>query len=387
MTLPPRWKVKRELRRLVEKTRVATFQQFADRFRQFSYDRNLSRLLRETSGDLPLTPRIAVFVLFQPRGIAGSTFLTLDHLAQEGWSVVIVSNARLSDADRARLARRSAHVIERPNTGYDFGAYREGWRWLDQHVHKPDRLILMNDSTWFPLRMQDDSLRRMEALGVDLAGHIFKTEDAENKSRDHMEAHLLMLGPRALAHPAISGFWADYRMSNSRSITIRKGEKGITQTARATGLSVQGLLDRERMVGLLSQLPDADLLDVVRDLVLHTDDGRQQRADWLTAATAGQPWRDGFLSWASHELANSQEHLLSVTFIDPAIRLGGMGFLKKSQERRFQLARMALLRGIGSGRIPPIDPIVTEEVQAAIRAWKPPVDWRTDPNKKQTAEL
>jgi lipopolysaccharide biosynthesis protein len=238
MSLPPAWKVKRELRRIASKFEFRVTSPFVDRLRQNHHDRNLSRLLRETPGQLPLTARVAVFVLFQPKGIAASTFLTLNHMAQEGWSVLVVSNTPLSDADRASLAQHSAHVIERPNTGYDFGAYREGWRWLDRNGHKPDWLILMNDSTWFPLRMEDDSLRRMVALNADLAGHIFKTEKANDRGHDHVEAHLLMFSPHALGHPAVRRFWAEYLMSNSKDKTIAKGEKGITDAVRSAGLSV-----------------------------------------------------------------------------------------------------------------------------------------------------
>lgn len=242
MKLPPAWKVKRELFRVKEQVQDALLPRFADRLRQFWHDRNIGKRLVETPGALAITPRVAVFVLFQPKGVAESTFLTLDHLVQENWSALVISNVPLSSADRLRLAARSAHVIERPNVGYDFGAYREGWRWLIRHHHGLDRLILMNDSTWFPLRMQDDSLRRMEALDADLTGHIFKTEKSEAKGRDHIESHLLMLGSRALGHPRIQTFWSHYPMTNSKALTIQRGEKGIAQTALAAGLKVEGLL-------------------------------------------------------------------------------------------------------------------------------------------------
>lgn len=387
MKLPPLWKVKRELYRAREQLQNKFTHPFVERLRQSRYDRNVVSLVRETVGALPLSKRIAVFMLFQKNGIAQSTFFTLDHLAQEGWSVLLVSNAPLTAADRARLSERSAHVIERPNIGYDFGAYREGWRWLDRHGIRPEQLILMNDSSWFPLRNDDDSLRRMEALDVDLAGHIFKTEETEDQGHDHLESHLLMLGPRALAHTAVRQFWEDYLMSDSKVLTIQRGEKGLTQMAIASGLSVQGLLGRERLVEVLEPLSDSELLQVLRDLALHNDAGRNQREVWLTAANNGRGWREEFLSWISRELSNSRQHLLSATFVDPAIRFGRMGFLKKSSERRFQLARLALVRAIERGRIDPLEPVVAEEVQAAIDAWKPPFDWRAKPIEVQSVDL
>lgn len=386
MTLPPMWKVKRELRRIGDKISFPILARTTERFRQTYHDLNLGRFLTETPGNLPLTSRVAVLVLFQPKGLLGSSFLTLDHLAQEGWSVLVVSNAALSEADRARLVRRCAHVIERPNIGYDFGAYREGWRWIERQGHRPDRLILMNDSTWFPLRMQDDSLRRMEAMDIDLAGHIFKTETTEEDGRDHLESHLVMFGPRALAHPAIGGFWTNYVMTDSRVQTIQRGEKGLTQTALGAGLTVRGLLGREAMVDLLARLSDEDLLEVVADLALHSDEGRAHRAAWQAAAAEGRPWRADFMAWTAHELSNSRQHFVSAAYICPAVGLGGMGFVKKANEVRFQLARLALMRKIDARRIPSIDPVVRDEIDLATRSWQAPPEWRADPGLRQIVQ-
>ncbi len=391
MALPPAWKVKRELRRVYEKAKGALalhpanpLRQLPDRLRQSHHDRNLHRLLRETPGARPLTARVAVFVLFQPKGIAGSTFLTLDHLTQEGWSTLVISNAPLTEADRTRLAAASGHVIERPNTGYDFGAYREGWRWLHRHGHALDRLILMNDSTWFPLRMTDDSLRRMEALNADLAGHIYKHTSGY---RDHIESHLLMFGPRALAHPAIQAFWADYLMTDSRLNTILSGEVGIAQAGLAAGLSVKGLIGRDILIAHLAGLSDKALLDSLRDLALSTIAARNQRDAWLAAADLGQPWRDAFLSWTYDELTTSREHFVSASFILPAVQLGGMGFLKKSADRRFHFGRLAMLQAIEKGHLPPMDAVVAAEVAAATKIWKPPYDWQANPTETAITSL
>lgn len=379
MSLPPLWKVRRELWRVKEQVQGSIQRRLADPLRRAMYERNLQKTLQETPGRLPLTPRVAVFVLFQSKGIPGSIFFTLDHLAREGWSVLIVSNAQLTDTDRARLAEKSAHLIERPNIGYDFGAYREGWRWLANRGQPLDRLILMNDSTWFPLRVEDDSLRRMEALDVDLAGHIFKTELAEDNKHDHIESHLLMMSRKALAHPTIRAFWNHYLMTDSKALTIQHGEKGITHAARRAGLKVQGLLSRERLVSLMAAQSDEALLDTLRNLSMHNDTGDRQLAAWLAAAADGKPWREIFFAWVEHELLNSRQHLLSATFIDPAVSLGGMGFLKKSGDKRFHLARLTLMNSISARRIAPLDQSMTSEIEACIRSWLPPHDWRGRP--------
>ena len=387
MKLPPFWKVKRELWRVKEKVDHLIHRTIIDPRRQARYERSRNLLVKETPGQQALTSRVVVLVLFQPKGVAPSTFLTLRHLAEEDWSVVIVANSSLTDADRERLAAHCAQIIERPNVGYDFGAYREGWLWLDRNRRQFERLILMNDSTWFPLRSMDDTLRRMEGLDAGLAGHIFKSESAKDSSRDHIESHFLMFSSAAAAHPAIRAFWSNYVMSDLRALTIQQGEKGLTQTVIGAGLKVDALLGRDRLISLLSAMSDTELLSVLQNLVFHNASGRRLQTDLLAAAQAGKPWRDQLLDWTFKELSGSPQHLLSVTFLDPAMSLGGMGFLKKSNEQRFQLARLAAIRGIEAGRIAPMDPVVEAEVRAAVAAWKPPFDWRANPNEVQVAEL
>ena len=278
MTLPPMWKVRRELWAIVTKSRMLYLRTVQDRLRKVVYDRTSHRQITITNGDLPLTDRVAVFVVFQPKGLARSVLLTLEHLARSRYSVVVVSNGPLRPEDRAAVARSAATVLERPNVGYDFGGYRDGIRHLWSLGHDTSRLVLMNDSTWFPLRRDDDSLERMEALDADLAGHIFKTESEEKRAYDHMEAHLLMISRDFLRSDDFKRFWSSYRMSDERVTTIAIGEKAFSQLAIKAGRKVKSLLSREWLLSVLQGLDDRDLERVQR----HTIDSFKSRQPDLT---------------------------------------------------------------------------------------------------------
>jgi lipopolysaccharide biosynthesis protein len=254
MALPPAWKVRREIWRIRNRIAQKLGGVFYDSFRQYLYDRRALNFLKVREGDQPLSDRVAVFVLFQPSGLAPSTFFTLDHLLKNGWSPLVISNAPLTESDAADVSRRAAKVMERPNVGYDFGAYRESIRYLDRIGHRLERLILMNDSTWFPLREDDDSLARMEASGADLVGHIYKIEDIKDRGRDHVESHLLMFSRRALEDEAFQRFWNCFVMSNRRDVTIESGEKRITQVGIAAGWAPKGLLSRETLISRFGSL-------------------------------------------------------------------------------------------------------------------------------------
>ncbi len=363
MTLPPRWKVRRELNRAGSAMWRGLRGALIEPPRQWLYDLRSARAERQSTGTARLSDRVAVLVLFQPKGLAGSVRLTLDHLAAEGWSVVVVSNVALSASDAAMVTSRAAVLVERPNVGYDFGGYRAGLRLLDGLGHRPNRLILMNDSTWFPLREVDDTLRRMEALGADMTGHVFKTEDKER--RDHLESHLLMLSSQALAHPAWTQFWDSFIMSDDRVTTILRGEKGLSQALMFAGLKVEGLIARDSFLASLEGLTDPALRDVMANVVHH----RPEAQAWCDALLQGATWRVGALGWVRQVLANSRQHLISATFIAPAMQLCGMGFVKKTRDRRFHLARIKVLELESAGRIAPLHPDVRGEIAALVRNW------------------
>lgn len=373
MTLPPLWKVSRELGRIRVKVVRFVGRWVHDPIRKPIYDMTAGWRQTITRGKYPLTTRVAVFVVFQPKGVAGSILLTLQHLRQNDYSVLVVSNGSLRPEDRALLAENAAIVLERPNVGYDFGAYRDGIRHLWALKADLSRLILMNDSTWFPLRRDDDSLARMEALDADLAGHVCKTENESKAENDHVESHLLMFSRTFLQSGDFRNFWSGYRMSDRRSTTIKFGEKGLTQMTLRQGWRIETLMGREWLNGVLRCLDDRSLEMVFT----HTIDSfsRKRESDLSSVQrlhTCGEPWREAYLAWTDKSLRNSTSFLLSAAFVMPALIYGRMGFAKKANDIRFHLAREELLDLEASGMIPPIADEVRMEVRQMVRTWAPP---------------
>lgn len=387
MALPPLWKIRREVERIRVKVVLFFGRWVHDPIRRPIYDRTARWRVRVTPGRLPLTDRVAVFVIHQPKGLPGSMRLTLDHLRHCGYSVLVVSNGPLRPEDHETLAENAALVMVRPNVGYDFGAYRDGIRHLWSLEHDMSRLILINDSTWFPLRRDDDSLARMEALGADLAGHIYKTEDRYKGRHDHLESHLLMVSKPFLQSTEFRHFWARYPMSNQRTTTIAIGEKGFSQFAIRSGKVVKALMGRDWLLSVLSGLDDVAL----RTVLDHTVDGftnqRRTAAEFRRAAARGDPWREGYLAWVHDSLANTIFYGLSGTFILPAMIYGGMGFAKKGRDIPFHMARQELLDLEATGMIPALDDQVREEIIEAVRSWVPPKGQEKLPQRRLSVPL
>lgn len=371
MPLPPAWKVRRELERMRLKAVLFTSRWFHDPIRKPIYDLTARWRQRLTKGSLPLSDRVAVFVVFQPKGIPPSILLTLEHLRQNRFSVLLVSNGSLRPDDCALLARNSALVLERPNVGYDFGGYRDGIRHLWSLNHDPSLLVLMNDSTWFPLRRDDDSLARMDALEADLAGHIFKTESEEKRGNDHVESHLLMISQGFFQSKGFRRFWKRFKMSDRRSTTIAVGEKAFSQLAIRSGRTVRTLMGREWLLSVLQELNDRDLRRVL-DHTIDSFRGRQSDASHVRRlADLGSPWREAYLDWTDKSLRNSMSFLLSAAFVMPALVYGRVGFAKKAKDIRFHMAREELLDLETAGMIPPLADEVRAEVSHMVRSWVP----------------
>lgn len=372
MALPPGWKIRREINRITDRTGRFVGRVLHDPIRKPIYDLTAKWRQRVTPGQLALTDRVAVFVIYQPKGIAGSILLTLQHLHQNHYSVLLVSNGPLRAEDRATLAQHSAVVLERPNVGYDFGAYRDGIRHLWSLNHDLSRLVLMNDSTWFPLRRDDDSLARMEALGADLAGHIFKSENKDHMGHDHVESHLLMVSHEFLNSKDFRSFWSRYSMSDNRATTIKLGEKGFSQMAMRTGKTIGSLMGRDWLLSTLRCLDEDNLRDVL-EYTIDSFRGRQRDASEVRwAAANGKPWREPYLQWVDESLSSSLSFMISATFVMPALIYGRMGFAKKANDIRFHLARCEVLNLEKIGRIEPIDPAVRDEIKLAIQNWQVP---------------
>jgi len=333
-----------------------------ERAAQRRRDRSLGDDLRQTAGALRIGPRAAIFVLWQPGGLAPSALMTCDHLAAQGYVPVAVSNAPLGEADRAALLARSALVIERPNLGHDFGAWRDViLLWARSGVLPAERLVLVNDSVWFPLAADDDLLSRLDA---DAGRHGFTgaiwMERPGRPHRAHFQSYLLMFGPGALGHPAFAAFWQGYLMSSRRASVLARGEKGLSRAMAAAGLVAPATVSPVRLLAHARAAPDAELARILDHAALVQPDRRASR-DALLARQAEEGFRPKALdliaaSLFSGQFAEAHPYLIS--------RSSGLHLLKKRREPTSTEGRRQYLRAVAAGHIPAPIPAVLAEIRA-----------------------
>lgn len=298
-----------------------------------------------TQGGLDPSDRMAVYMIFPTDGLQPSHHLALRALAEKGYTPLVVSNLPLSEAERAALVPLVWRIVERPNFGYDFGAYREGIRHLAPLLPQLERLVLLNDSVWFPLPDASDWLTRAEALGVDLAGAVsncgiatpngttldgFRWNYNPGLPDFHYCSFALSLGQAALQAPSFARFWRQIRLTDNKFHTVRRGEVGLSQALIAAGLSHGETLDVRGLGAQIEALDLARLRQFVADLVIPEDTRLEAMRQRLLAEPDG-PGRHGRLL----EAALGIVALTGPAYALPAYAYDTLGhpFLKKSPLR------------------------------------------------------
>ena len=277
------WKLQRELLRFGKQIRETPEDLVNYLFATRRYDRTRLDQIRMFDGKLPKSERIAIFLIFPKSGLLKSHLHTLAYFRSKGYATLVISNLPLSEIDRNLLAENCWRIMERPNFGYDFGGYRDGVLSLFDDLALLERLVLMNDSVWFPLPKSRDWLDDVEALGVDFAGagsnyftprpaidnfRSMKWSYSTNHKNFHICSFALCLKPTVLRHFGFKKFWHDLRLSDKKKRTVRLGEIGFTQWAMRNSFNVGTTLDVTKIDDELAALSEPVLRKYASDLII-----------------------------------------------------------------------------------------------------------------------
>jgi len=326
---------------------------------QRARDRTFPSDLREAEGALSYAPKVAILLIWQPQSLADSVLETCRHLHENGYAPLIVSNAAISAADRARLLPLVWRLVERPNLGHDFGGYRDGVLLLKHLGLAPERLLVLNDSMWFPLTSQSDLIPRLEAAqGNDGFSGYAWMERPKRAHRAHYQSYFLMFGHRALSHPAFERFWREYPVSSRRTSVLKHGEKGLSRAMMAAGLCAPPLLSPALMLHFAEAADDVELYKILDYAALRDLDMRSER-DRLLSGGAGNASREAILALISRSLMTG--HFVE-THPYLATRVLGAHLLKKRRDATGVEGRRQAMRAVSAGDVPKPQPVIWDEI-------------------------
>jgi hypothetical protein len=354
--MPSAAKLARELRRIGHRA-ADGLRALAEPARLRRHDRHFGERVRLHPGALPDRGKVALCLIFRPGGIPASTLATCRFLDTHGYAPFVVSNARLSGADLEALQATAWQVATRPNYGYDFGGYRDGIKMLAMLGVAPRRLLILNDSIWFPLSASSGLLERMEAAGP-LTGPMFERKEGR-RHEGHFESYMLSLAGEVVASPAFRGFWQGFVPSDQRRIVLRRGEKALTRALAAGGFEPAVLASRSLFVDRVRGLPDEALRKV---LAYAAYDDPADAAEAAGLASAGD-FRAAALSHIARVAAkrNVQE-----AFVWGAMTLFDLPFLKRRMQPLTVTMRRQYLRAVEAGHLPAPDEPMWSEIRASV---------------------
>lgn len=384
----PRWKIRRELLRLARQITglprkiASTPSKIAQRREVLSYRRDFHKLVQLTEGEVPLGQKVVIFLLYQPKSIPGSVFLTLTYLLKSGYTPLIVINGKVPQGSESQLRRYAWLLLQRPNFGYDFGGYQDGIRLLQERGIDPERLIIMNDSVWFP--MSGDPIQtveahldehRLDAAGLNQDEKIRYQPDGSVKYElRHIESYFYLFSSEFWKSDLFRSFWRQYRMSSDKSYTIKNGEIGFSAYAMARGAKFSGLLCRSLFLERIESCP-SDFLRLVLNYGAYADANYAREAQALLASyEESDVWRQRALA---HLRNVALRRPFNTSFCLAWHELFGMTYLKKNSQTYFHDMRNKYLLAIEDGHIASPDPILHAEVKALVASHDPRTAERT----------
>ena len=188
--------------------------------------------------------RIALYVHYSATGLISQMVrYQLEVLNQLGFSVVFISMAsHIPEADWDAVRQRAAVVVQRPNFGLDFGAWRDLLPEVQRRWSVPGELLLANDSVLGPIHPLKPVIDAMRAGGDGLFG---LTESLQNGP--HLQSYMLM----ARGVPAVADlmcFMQKLHISHSKWLLVRMGEVRLSRWMRRRGHRVAALFGYDRLV-------------------------------------------------------------------------------------------------------------------------------------------
>jgi hypothetical protein len=235
------------IRAVIKRVRAAFTRLYAHIDFWLSFLRNPHQLVSAwPEGEIPLGPRVAIFIHFDGAGAVGPhTLHYVRALHAAGCSVVFVTNSGHLQPDAlAALQPVCAGILIRRNVGYDFGAMREGIEALNLPRPNTDSLLLANDSLYGPLGPLAPVLNRMDFAQADVWG---ATDSWQG--RYHVQSYFVAVSRKVLESDAWRAFWAGVRPVKSKIWVVLRYELGLSQAMVHGGFGIAALWRYQDLIG------------------------------------------------------------------------------------------------------------------------------------------
>lgn len=351
------WKIRREFQRLGQQV-SALHEAVWEPWVQRRHDKAFAKGFPVFDGVGPLKQKVALFLIYQHGTLPQSIVETCQHIAQHGFSVLIVANGGLPAESRAQLLPHVWKILERPNIGYDFGGYRDGILQLRAWKIDPDKLLILNDSIWFPIFNNDTLLDRMDETGADVVGTVLRQKD----NVLFLESYLYLVNGPVLQNREMRHFWRSFKLTANKYKVIRRGERGHSVALQAAGFRLQAMFSKDVFLSQLAVQSDDFVEKTLRHGVAATAGLSQQHAEIL-ARKRDMTWRAVADRHIAQVLQSAQFYS---AFPFASVSLLKYPILKKSSDMVAVLWRKAYLSAVLAGESEAPQSSIFTELQSMV---------------------
>ncbi len=185
-------------------------------------------------GEEKLVNRMAIFVFYDWEGyVEDYVRYLLNSLMAVTQKIVIVSNGKLRQEERKKLAIYTPCIYERDNRGFDAGAYKDAFLYYlrEEPLDQWDEVILLNDTFYGPVYPWSNVFDKMDKQDVDFWG-MTKQEICRWNDNTilpvHVQAYFLAVRKRMLCSESFRLFWEEMEYPVSLPETVLNFEVRFT---------------------------------------------------------------------------------------------------------------------------------------------------------------
>ena len=218
-----------------------------------------------TNLQIHMDSKVSIFVHWSKNDVISNHDRELiNSLALEFDQVIVICNLNKAQSfikNNQNNFSKSVKLINRVNSGYDFGAYQAGLAILKPLANSIDEILLMNNSVYRVRDSLNPLMTSVRNSGFDVT--------AITNSREkglHLQSYFLHLKKTVLSKNEFWNWFEALEASDSRFVTIDKLEIPFAQIIESFGLSSGALWDFDNLFDFFfSSAASSLLLDFRRE--------------------------------------------------------------------------------------------------------------------------
>ena len=360
---PPIWKIKRELFAAYDKVKSLALYFSSPLWMPFYNRRELSSI-EVHDGNRILNQNLVLYLIHQPNGIVESNRIAIDFLVAQGYEVMIISNGPISLIDIQNLKKSCWKIIVRKNIGYDFGGYRCGLNFLKTLIVPINKLMLINDSIWFPIIDHSKFISNLEDAVSDFGGAVY-IENEKNIINSIVLSYWMLFNKNIIYKKLFWKFWEDYIPTSNKTLTVKLGERGISRYLINSGVQVDGLFTTKKFLAIIKAASSRQLFLTLKygsytDIAFETES-----LFLLNKFEDSENWR--FSCYKFIQSVVTRRNFLH-SFCYPSIALLQVPFIKKNNLKLQMLMRQKYLLAVKAGDLPIPNPSILKEIESSTHS-------------------